>query len=330
MKSIKSIARRIMVVILGTLLLSLVNLPINSQPQDQHEADIISIATKDPQFSTLANALETADLVETLKAEGPFTVFAPNDKAFQKLPDGTLDNLLQDTNKLKEVLLYHVITSKVLAADVVNLKEAKAANEKTIDIEVKEGNVMLNSTSKIIATDILAKNGAIHIIDTVLMPPEEANETIVGVAKNAGIFTSLLDSAAKAGLVETLESDGPFTLLAPTDEAFSKLPAATLDSLLKGIPRLKDLLLYHVLKGQVPSSEVVKLDEAEAMNQQNLYISLKGDNVFINEAKVTQTDIKAKNGIIHIIDTVLVPSAPTSVESVKKLPTYWGLIKNVQ
>ena len=235
MKSIKSIARRIMVVILGTLLLSLVNLPINSQPQDQHEADIISIATKDPQFSTLANALETADLVETLKAEGPFTVFAPNDKAFQKLPDGTLDNLLQDTNKLKEVLLYHVITSKVLAADVVNLKEAKAANEKTIDIEVKEGNVMLNSTSKIIATDILAKNGAIHIIDTVLMPPEEANETIVGVAKNAGIFTSLLDSAAKAGLVETLESDGPFTLLAPTDEAFSKLPAATLDSLLKEI-----------------------------------------------------------------------------------------------
>ncbi|MEE2911464.1 MAG: fasciclin domain-containing protein, partial [Candidatus Poribacteria bacterium] len=114
MKSIKSIARRIMVVILGTLLLSLVNLPINSQPQDQHEADIISIATKDTQFSTLANALETAGLVETLRAEGPFTVFAPNDKAFQKLPDGTLDNLLQDTNKLKEVLLYHVITSKVL------------------------------------------------------------------------------------------------------------------------------------------------------------------------------------------------------------------------
>ena len=196
MKSIKSITRRIMLAVLGTLLLSLVNSPSNSQPQDQHEADIISIATKDPQFSTLAQALEAAGLVETLKAEGPFTVFAPNDKAFQKLPEGTLDSLLQDTSKLKEVLLYHVITSKVLAADVVNLKEAKAANDKTIDIEVKEGNVILNSTSKVIATDILAKNGAIHIIDTVLMPPEEANETIVGVAKNAGIFTSLLDSAA--------------------------------------------------------------------------------------------------------------------------------------
>ncbi|MBP97347.1 beta-Ig-H3/fasciclin [Candidatus Poribacteria bacterium] len=330
MKSIKSITRRIMVAVLGTLLLSLVNSPSNSQPQDQHEVDIISIATKDPQFSTLAQALEIAGLVETLKTEGPFTVFAPNDKAFQKLPEGTLDGLLQDTSKLKEVLLYHVITSKVLAADVVNLKEAKAANDKTIDIEVKEGNVILNSTSKVIATDILAKNGAIHIIDTVLMPPEEANETIVGVAKNAGIFTSLLDSAAKAGLVETLESDEPLTLLAPTDEAFSKLPAATLDSLLKDIPRLKNLLLYHVLEGQIPSSEVIKLDEAEPMNQQNLYISLKGDDVFINEAKVTQTDIKAKNGIIHIIDTVLVPSAPTSVELVKKLPTYWGLIKNVQ
>ena len=83
-----------------------------------------------------------------------------------KMPEGTLDSLLQDTSKLKEVLLYHVITSKVLAADVVNLKEAKAANDKTIDIEVKEGNVILNSTSKVIATDILAKNGAIHIIDT--------------------------------------------------------------------------------------------------------------------------------------------------------------------
>ena len=125
------------------------------------------------QFKTLAAALEAADLVATLKGEGPFTVFAPTDEAFAKLPAGTVENLLKPENKQKltEILTYHVVPGKVMAADVAGVDEAKSVNGKMIDIEVEGASVKINDAA-VTATDIAAANGVIHVIDTVIMPPE--------------------------------------------------------------------------------------------------------------------------------------------------------------
>jgi len=133
--------------------------------------DIVTTAVEAGSFKTLAKALVAADLVGTLKGEGPFTVFAPTDDAFAKLPAGTVENLLKPENKaqLRRILTYHVVSGKVMAADVVKLKSANAVSGDAISITVMGSSVMVNN-SKVVKTDIAASNGVIHVIDTVLMP----------------------------------------------------------------------------------------------------------------------------------------------------------------
>ena len=137
------------------------------------QKDIVETAVNAGQFKTLAAALGAAKLVTTLKGSGPFTVFAPNDAAFAKLPAGTVENLLKPENKdqLVAILTYHVVPGRVMAADVVKLKEAKTVNGKMLDIETKGEAVMVND-AKVTATDIGASNGVIHVIDTVILPPK--------------------------------------------------------------------------------------------------------------------------------------------------------------
>ena len=134
--------------------------------------DIVQTATDDDQFKTLVKAIEAADLVETLKGEGPFTVFAPTDDAFAKVPKDKLEALLKDKDALRAVLKYHVVSGKVMAADVVKLDSAKTVQGKSVTIEAKDGNVKVND-AKVTKTDIECKNGVIHVIDTVLLPPAE-------------------------------------------------------------------------------------------------------------------------------------------------------------
>ncbi|AZG71464.1 fasciclin domain-containing protein [Shewanella livingstonensis] len=133
--------------------------------------DIVDVAAENGSFTTLVAAVKAAGLVETLKGKGPFTVFAPTDDAFAKLPEGTIEMLLKPENKdkLVAVLTYHVVAGKVLAADVVKLDSATTVEGQTITIEVKDGNVMVNN-AKVIMADVNASNGVIHVIDTVLLP----------------------------------------------------------------------------------------------------------------------------------------------------------------
>ena len=137
------------------------------------EKDIVDTAVEAGQFKTLAAALKAADLVDTLKGKGPFTVFAPTDEAFAKLPAGTVETLLKPENKQKltEILTYHVVAGKVMAADVAGIDEAKSVNGKMIDIDVKGSTVKVNDAT-VTAADIAASNGVIHVIDKVLMPPK--------------------------------------------------------------------------------------------------------------------------------------------------------------
>ncbi|MBW6441405.1 fasciclin domain-containing protein [Patescibacteria group bacterium] len=131
--------------------------------------NIVEIAVSDPRFSTLVTALTEADLVETLSGEGPFTVFAPTDEAFAKIPEETLNEILADKDQLTSILTYHVVAGKVMAADVVTLTSAETVQGGEVTIEVTGNEVMMNN-AKVLITDIEATNGVIHVIDTVLIP----------------------------------------------------------------------------------------------------------------------------------------------------------------
>jgi uncharacterized surface protein with fasciclin (FAS1) repeats len=132
-------------------------------------ADIVETAAQAGTFSTLLAAAKAAGLVDTLKADGPYTVFAPSDEAFAKLPEGTVEGLLANPDKLRQVLLYHVVPGRVMAADVVNLSSATTAQGSDVNIRLADGSVMINE-AKVTATDIEASNGVIHVIDSVILP----------------------------------------------------------------------------------------------------------------------------------------------------------------
>lgn len=270
---------------------------------------IVDIAAGNPDFSTLVAAVLAADLAEALSGAGPFTVFAPTNEAFAKLPAGTLESLLLPENKqaLTDILLYHVVSGSVLAADVVNLSEAETLLGKNVAIKVDMGNVMINEAN-VIATDIIADNGVIHVIDSVILPPADLAD-IVDTAVADGRFTTLAAALGAAELVETLKGEGPFTVFAPTDDAFAALPEGTVESLLlpENKQALTDILLYHVVAGKVMAEDVVTLTEAETVLGQNVSIKVENGKVFINDAEVIITDIVTSNGIIHVIDTVLLP-----------------------
>lgn len=280
---------------------------------------IVDIAVADGRFTTLVAAVQAAGLAETLSGEGPFTVFAPTDDAFAALPAGTLDSLLLPENKqqLTDILLYHVVTGKVMAADVVGLdgKMADTALEgKQIGIKVDMGNVYLNENVKVIITDIEASNGVIHVIDTVLLPASDEammeKLDIVDTAIADGRFATLVAAVQAAELVDTLKGEGPFTVFAPTDDAFAALPAGTLDSLLlpENKQQLTDILLYHVVSGNVMASDVLGLTSAPTVLGQDVTVTIRDGKVFLNDnVQVIITDIETSNGVIHVLDAVLLP-----------------------
>ena len=278
---------------------------------------IVDVAVADGRFTTLAAALEAAGLIETLQGDGPFTVFAPTDDAFAKLPAGTVENLLKPENKdqLVAILTYHVVSGKVMAADVAGISEAATVQGEKLAIKSDMGKVMINEAQVVLA-DVAASNGVIHVIDSVLLPPSTqaaADDSemldIVDTAVANGSFKTLAAALEAAGLIDTLKGDGPFTVFAPTDEAFAKLPAGTVENLLK--PENKDqliaILTYHVVSGQVLAADVVKLSEAETVQGAKVTIKTDMGKVMINDATVTLADVMTSNGVIHVIDTVLLP-----------------------
>ncbi len=274
-------------------------------------ADIVDTAVGAGNFKTLAAALGAAGLVDTLKGDGPFTVFAPTDDAFAALPEGTVETLLKPENKgaLTGILTYHVVPGKVTADQVVKLSGAKTVNGQRVDIKVDGSTVMVDG-AKVVTTDIQCDNGVIHVIDSVILP---ADKTIPETAADAKAFTTLLAAAKAAGLAETLGSEGPFTVFAPTDEAFGKLPAGTVESLLKpeNKQKLVDILKYHVVAGRVYSDDALKAKTAPTLQGSPIRIYVKDGAAFVNDSQLLQTDLDASNGVIHVIDSVLMPPART-------------------
>lgn len=278
--------------------------PVDAIPEEA--PTIVEVARDAGTFTTLLTALEAADLDATLEGSGPFTVFAPTDEAFAKLPAAALDRLIQDPDLLTRVLSYHVVSGSVRAQDVAALTEAATLNGKAVQISVQNGTVMLDQAT-VVATDVEASNGVIHVIDNVLLP--EPVLTLIETAERAGSFATLLAAIEAAGLTSVLQDGGPFTVFAPSDEAFARVPAADLEALLADPSALSDVLTYHVVPGKVLAAQVVNLMFAETVNGAPAPITVQNGTVRIDEAEVTATDIEAVNGVIHVIDAVLFPGS---------------------
>lgn len=262
---------------------------------DSELKDIVDTAVGAGDFTTLAKLLGDADLVDTLKGDGPFTVFAPTDAAFEKL-GAAADGLTKE--QLTAVLTYHVVAGKVGAADVT------AGPVKTVSgfsaFLSTEGGVKINKAT-VTTADIECTNGVIHVIDTVILPPN-----LVEAAGLAGGFTQLAGALTTAGLVATLSDPAAtLTVFAPTDAAFGELP----DGLVAGLSKeaLTGVLTYHVVGSEVLSTALTA-GAVKTLNGADVTVNLTG-GVKINDAKVVIADVVTTNGIIHVIDKVLLPPA---------------------
>ena len=284
---------------------------IRSYGGESASKDIVSAALADGRFGTLAAALTEAKLVETLQGKGPFTVFAPTDEAFSKLPKGTVEALLKPENleKLQSILTYHVLSGSVDLAGALSAKKAKTVQGAEVKIGFNDGRVRVNEAS-ILNADIKCSNGIIHVIDSVILPPEPAND-IASVAKRAGSFKTLLAAVEAAGLGDALSGDQPVTVFAPTDEAFAALPKGTVASLLKSENReqLIAILSLHAVSGKVSAGDALNAKKAKALSGGTLEFGIV-DGVFqVNGATIVKTDIVCDNGVIHVIDAVLLPGS---------------------
>ena len=300
---------------------------------------VVEVAVASGSFPTLVAAVQAAGLVDVLSGEGPFTVFAPTEDAFAAALGAlgmSAEDLLGDTELLTAVLTYHVLPVAAPAEVVVTLDGQSVATVggAEVDITVDGGAVMVND-AKVVAVDIGASNGVIHVIDTVLLPPApepeaaeaamepeaaddmaevEAPGTVVEVAVASGSFPTLVAAVQAAGLVDVLSGEGPFTVFAPTEDAFAAALGAlgmSAEDLLGDTELLTAVLTYHVLPVAAPAEVVLTLDgqSVATVGGAEVDITVDGGTVMVNDATVVAVDIGASNGVIHVIDTVLLPPA---------------------
>eukprot|EP01084_Bolivina_argentea_P084540 152847_1 len=272
-------------------------------------------------FSILVKAVETAGLCDALESEGPFTVFAPNNEAFAILLDAlgvTIEDILKMPT-LQNILLYHVIGDFLLTSDlspgsyVTLIPDGQAIRIAHDDstIQVLDNQMSLTGIAKIILPNVQAKNGVAHVIDRVLLP---LFDTVVQIAASFDKFSILVDAVVKAGLVEALSGPGPFTVFAPPNEAFVQLMSEIhIDDLLN-IPQLADILLYHVvgdfiLTPELKADHPISLKTLNGQIVKSVYVhqSIKLIDAQSDVSNIGLADVKAKNGVAHVIDRVLIP-----------------------
>merc|ERR1711872_464896 len=267
--------------------------------------------------TTLVDLVTLAGLGDTLAGEGPFTVFAPTNDAFAKLPASLVNTLKGDTELLKQVLLNHVVAGNVKSGDITNDIVVKAVGGQDLraNIYLKsnyyDGFVTVNG-ARVTHPDLIADNGVIHFVSDVLYPftPEK---TIAEVASSDPRFSTLVDVLTKADLASVLSTPGPFTVFAPTNDAFAKVPAATLDSLLLDNEALTKVLLRHVVSGTAYSKglkfgtyNTVGNDIIAAQSYIGGRVEVVSSSGGVRQsARVIETDILASNGVIHVIDSVI-------------------------
>lgn len=269
---------------------------------------LLDLVKSDPQFETLTAVLKKAGLDVVLDEGGPFTVFAPTDNAFKQLPESTLKELLSDEgiSQLTSILKYHVASGRQNLADTLASGSVKSLEGSPIKIAFGEGKIRVNKAT-LQSADIMAKNGVVHIIDSVLTPPKAKVQTILELAKQAGSFGTLLTAVESAGLTDYLDSGEEVTIFAPTDEAFNKLPEGTVEQLLKPENRekLTSILINHAVQGTVVAGDALKAKTARTAGNQKLSFEISDGRFQVNGITILTADLKCANGVIHVIDEVI-------------------------
>ena len=284
------------------------------------EQNIVQLASETEDLSSLVSALQQAGLVSTLEMDGPYTVFAPTNAAFQNLLDSNPDwNSLSDIDNaiLTSVLLFHVLSGEVRAADLsdtyVNTVSV-GPNDEPLSLQVMTtGGVMFNGGASPITTDIEASNGVVHTIDQVMLPPN-----VVELAVNNSMFTSLVAALTRQDngttYTDLLTGTGPFTVFAPTNDAFQALLDSnsswdTLEDI--DLATLQEVLNYHVVSGaNVQADQLTEGQEIITAGGASFTIGLANGavvNTATQTVNIIATDVQGTNGVVHVIDAVLLP-----------------------
>jgi uncharacterized surface protein with fasciclin (FAS1) repeats len=279
---------------------------------------VVDIIVNSPDHNTLEAAVIAAELADDLSATGPFTVFAPTDAAFALLPSDLITALLADpTGDLASILLYHVVGGLAYSTDLSDGQVITTLLGQDITVTISMDGVMINNANVIVA-DIPADNGVVHVIDAVLIPELQPEPTtVVDIIVNSPVHNTLETAVIAAGLADDLSGDGPFTVFAPTDDAFAALPAGVIDALLADpTGALAEVLLYHVVSGTALSTDLSDGQMVTTLLGEDVTVTINGSGVFINDAQVIVADILADNGVVHVIDAVLLPPPPPPTNTI--------------
>ena len=264
--------------------------------------DIIDVATTLPGFGTLADLVTQAALIDTLKSEGPFTVFAPTDPAFAALPPAIVDAVVSDPTILDTVLKYHVISGKY---NLDQLPVGPIMTVAGVELTVtKSDGVTYIDGNAVTVQNVQATNGVIHVMSNVLVPPLG---DIIDVATTLPGFGTLASLVTQADLITTLKGEGPFTVFAPTDDAFDALDTATLNAVLADPALLSKVLTYHVLAGKFTTDQLVE-GTMETVSGDTITITKVDGVTYINDNPILVQNVQATNGVIQVMGAVLVPA----------------------
>lgn len=275
--------------------------------------NLVETAVAANNFTILAAALQATGLDAVLSdPAAEFTVFAPNDQAFELLGAETINALVADPDTLSQILLNHVLPGRVDSTTALTVVGSTVDNAggTQLGLSLNDGSLYVN-TSKVIAPDVMASNGIIHVIDRVILPRPvtQASGTIVDVAVANGSFNTLVAALQATGLDSVLaDANGEFTVFAPTDDAFAALGDETIAALLSDTATLSEILLTHVVAGAaVDSTTALALTggSVETASGQSVSLSVRAHELFVNNSQVIVADIVTDNGIIHVIDAVI-------------------------
>ena len=311
--------RKLSTALIALLLLSVIPATVSAD----ETKDIPTNAAETGVHGSLVAALAHADLVSTLEGDGPFTVFAPTDQAFADAGINLADFNTDELNAtLTDILTYHVFVGSVESSAVTDGLSVEMFNGDNVTFTVENGSVMVNDAN-VTTPDVMASNGVIHVIDKVLMPPADQVNDIPTVAAGTGSHSILVDAIIQANLLETLQQEGPYTVFAPTDQAFIDAGIDLADfSGEDGAAALANVLAYHVTPGAVMSGDLSNGMSVTMLNQGEVSVAVSPYGVRINDANVTAADVIATNGVIHVIDKVLMPETASEGEICYNIETH--------
>ena len=305
----------------STEILVLPDNPSNPYWNDCGTNSIYDIVSNSTSHTTLKTAIDSCLLDGVLSGSGPFTLFAPTDAAFNNLPAGTVTALLNDIPQLTDILKHHVVSDSVMSTMLSNNQIVTTLLGTDVTVTINSNGDVYIDNAMVTVVDLVADNGVVHVIDAVLLPPAESN-SIYDIVSNSTDHNTLKVAIDACGLDVTLSDPGSLTLFAPTDAAFNLLPAGTLTALLNDIPQLTDILKHHVVGSSVMSTMLSNNQVVTTLLGTDVTVTINNGMVYIDNAMVTVADIVADNGVVHVIDAVLIPTTTDIINHINPVKEY--------